>query len=518
MKRFQTTLLAFFAFLALAVPAQAQDAAVSLDARVNEVFASATGWFVNFIFMSIPGTNFPWIVMWLVIGATVFTIYFAAVQVRFFGHAISLVKGDYSDPNDAGEVSHFQALATALSGTVGLGNIAGVAVAVGIGGPGATFWMILAGLLGMASKFTECTLGVKYRNEYPDGTVSGGPMYYISKGFDELGLPGGKILAVMFSVFCILGALGGGNMFQANQAHAQITQITGDFPGWITGLVFATLVFAVIVGGIKSIAKVTEKVVPFMGILYVGAALVVLIVNYDMIGWAFGQIFAGAFTGLGVAGGFVGALIQGFRRAAFSNEAGVGSAAIAHSAVKTKEPVTEGFVSLLEPLIDTVIICTMTALVIIISQQLIVDEATGNYVLNEAGTAIATIDGNSGVALTSAAFGSAISWFPFVLALAVILFAFSTMISWSYYGLKAWTYLFGEGKTTELVFKIIFCVFIVIGAAASLGPVIDFSDAAIFAMAVVNIFCLYFLMKVVRKELNSYSARLKSGEIKKFTH
>ncbi|MEX3017473.1 alanine/glycine:cation symporter family protein [Gymnodinialimonas hymeniacidonis] len=518
MKKLSTLLFAWVAYLAVSMPAFAQEAAATLDEQVNAAFASATGWFVNFIFMSIPGTNFPWIVMWLVIGATVFTIYFAAVQFRFFGHAIALVKGDYSDPNDAGEVSHFQALATALSGTVGLGNIAGVAVAVGIGGPGATFWMILAGLLGMASKFTECTLGVKYRNEYPDGTVSGGPMYYISKGFNELGLPGGKILAVLFSIFCILGALGGGNMFQANQAHVQITQITGEFPGWITGLVFAAVVFAVIVGGIKSIARVTEKIVPFMGILYVGAAIVVLIVNIDMIGWAFGQIFAGAFTGLGVAGGFVGALIQGFKRAAFSNEAGVGSAAIAHSAVKTKEPITEGFVSLLEPLIDTVVICTMTALVIIISQQLIIDAETGNYMLNEAGSAIATVDGNGGVALTSAAFGSAIGWFPFVLAIAVILFAFSTMISWSYYGLKAWTYLFGEGKTTELIFKLIFCVFIVIGAAASLGPVIDFSDAAIFAMAVVNIFCLYFLMKVVKQELASYSARLRSGEIKKFTH
>jgi len=312
--------------------------------------------------------------------------------------------------------------------------------------------------------------------------------------------------------------LGGGNMFQANQAHAQITQITGDYPGGITGIIFAGVVFAVIVGGIKSIAKVTEKVVPFMGVLYVGAAAMVLLVNYDQIGWAFGQIFAGAFTGLGVAGGFVGALIQGFKRAAFSNEAGVGSAAIAHSAVKTKEPITEGFVSLLEPLIDTVVICTMTALVITISGQLIWDAELGTYILNEAGTAIATVDGNSGVALTSAAFGSAISWFPYVLAIAVILFAFSTMISWSYYGLKAWTYLFGEGKTAELVFKIIFCVFIVIGAAASLGPVIDFSDAAIFAMAVVNIFCLYFLMKVVRAELISYTSRLKSGEIKKFSH
>ncbi|MEM9318225.1 MAG: alanine/glycine:cation symporter family protein [Pseudomonadota bacterium] len=513
MKYFQTfTLAAGASFFAVAVQAQ------SIDQQVHEAFAAATGPFVSFIFAPIPGTSFPWIVMWLVIAASIFTIYFSAVQFRFFGHAVRLVKGDYSDPNDAGEVSHFQALATALSGTVGLGNIAGVAVAVGIGGPGATFWMILAGLLGMASKFTECTLGVKYRNEYEDGTVSGGPMYYLSKGFKELGLPGGKILAVLFSIFCILGALGGGNMFQANQAHAQISGIVGDYPGWITGLVFAAVVFAVIVGGIKSIANVTEKVVPFMGIMYVGAALIILIVNYDMIGWAFGQIFAGAFTGLGVAGGMVGALIQGFKRAAFSNEAGVGSAAIAHSAVKTKEPITEGFVSLLEPLIDTVIICTMTALVIIISQQLIIDEATGAYMLNEAGSAIATVDGNSGVALTSAAFASGISWFPYVLAIAVILFAFSTMISWSYYGLKAWTYLFGEGKTTELVFKIIFCVFVVIGAAASLGPVIDFSDAAIFAMAVVNILGLYFLMKVVRAELNSYTERLQSGEIKAYAN
>ncbi|WP_322989367.1 MULTISPECIES: alanine/glycine:cation symporter family protein [unclassified Hoeflea] len=513
----QKLMLSLIAATAVPGIAQAQEA-MTLDQQVNQVFAAVTGPFVSLIFAPIPGTSFPWIVMWLVVAATIFTLYFSFVQFRFFGHAISLVKGDYSDPNDAGEVSHFQALATALSGTVGLGNIAGVAVAVGIGGPGATFWMILAGLLGMASKFTECTLGVKYRNEYEDGTVSGGPMYYISKGFKELGLPGGKFLAVVFSIFCILGALGGGNMFQANQAHAQISGIVGDYPGWITGIVFAVVVFSVIVGGIKSIANVTEKVVPFMGLLYVGAALIILLINYDKIGWAFGQIFGGAFTGLGVAGGFVGALIQGFKRAAFSNEAGVGSAAIAHSAVRTKEPITEGFVSLLEPLIDTVVICTMTALVITISQQLIVDPATGLYVLNEAGSSIATVGDVSGVALTSAAFGSAISWFPYVLAIAVILFAFSTMISWSYYGLKSWTYLFGEGKNSELTFKSIFCVFIVIGAAANLGPVIDFSDAAIFAMAVVNIFCLYFLMKLVKKELISYASRLQSGEIRKFKH
>ncbi|MDP4992983.1 MAG: alanine:cation symporter family protein, partial [Marivita lacus] len=420
-------------------PAALTASAQSIDETINGIFASSTGWFVNLIFSNFPGTNFPWIVAWLVIAATVFTVYFGVIQFRAFGHAISLVRGDYSDPDDAGEVSHFQALATALSGTVGLGNIAGVAVAIGIGGPGATFWMILAGLLGMASKFTECTLGVKYRNEYANGKVSGGPMYYLTKGFAERGVPGGRFLAILFSIFCILGALGGGNMFQANQAHAQLTNVFGVYPGWITGIVFAGIVFAVIIGGIKSIARVTEKVVPIMGVIYVGTALIIILMNYDMIGWAFGQIFAGAFTGLGVAGGFVGALIQGFRRAAFSNEAGVGSAAIAHSAVRTKEPITEGFVSLLEPLIDTVIVCTMTALVIIITGQLISDPNTGLYLLNEAGTAIRTVGDTSGVALTSAAFSSSIGGFKYVLALAVILFAFSTMISWSYYGLKAWT-------------------------------------------------------------------------------
>jgi alanine or glycine:cation symporter, AGCS family len=490
-------------------------AAQTTDEKINAAFASATGWFVNFIFAPLPGTSFPWIVAWLVIAASVFTLYFGFIQFRVIKHSIQLVKGDYSDPDDAGEVSHFQALATALSGTVGLGNIAGVAVAVGIGGPGATFWMILAGLLGMASKFTECTLGVKYRNEYPDGTVSGGPMYYLTKGFAERGMPGGKVLAVLFSVFCILGSFGGGNMFQANQAHQQLAGVFGDYPGWITGVVFAAIVFAVIIGGIKSIASVTEKIVPFMGILYVGSALIIILMNINNIGEAFGQIFAGAFTTTGIAGGAVGALIQGFKRAAFSNEAGVGSAAIAHSAVRTKEPTTEGFVSLLEPFIDTVVICTMTALVIIFTEQLVTDPATGMYLLTEGGT-IQTVTGASGVGLTSAAFASAFSWFPYVLVIAVILFAFSTMISWSYYGLKAWTYLFGEGRMQELSFKLLFCFFIVVGAAASLGPVIDFSDAAIFAMAVVNIMGLYVLMPIVKREVDSYLARLASGEIKKF--
>ena len=515
MKNIKLLTLSLVSLIAATTSVLAQEAG-GIDEKVNAAFSSATGWFVNLIFAPFPGTSFPWIVMWLVVGATIFTLYFGFIQFRGVIHSISLVKGDYSDPDDAGEVSHFQALATALSGTVGLGNIAGVAVAVGIGGPGATFWMILAGLMGMASKFTECTLGVRYRNEYEDGSVSGGPMYYISKGFAERNVPGGKALAILFSVFCIFGAFGGGNMFQANQAHAQISGIVGDFPGWITGVIFAAVVFAVIVGGIKSIARVTEKVVPFMGIMYVGVAFVILMVNYDKIGWAFGQVIDGAFTGLGVAGGLVGALIQGFKRAAFSNEAGVGSAAIAHSAVRTKEPITEGLVSLLEPFIDTVVICTMTALVIIITGQLKIDAATGLYLVENG--KIVTEGGTSGVGLTSAAFGSAVSWFPYVLAVAVILFAFSTMISWSYYGLKAWTYLFGEGKTKELTFKVIFCIFVIIGAAANLGPVIDFSDASLFAMAVVNISALYVLMPVVKELLNSYMSRLKSGEIKKFKH
>ena len=513
MNKLFTFAMAIFASL-LPTLAAAQEA-VGVDQRINQIFADYTGWYVSFIFAPLPGTNFSWIALWLVVGAVVFTVYFGAIQVKGFWHSIQLVRGDYSDPDDAGEVSHFQALATALSGTVGLGNIAGVAVAVSIGGPGATFWMVVAGLFGMATKFTECTLGVKYRNEFPDGHVSGGPMYYIVKGFSERGLPLGGFMAVLFSIFTILGALGGGNMFQANQAHAQLAGVLGDYPGWITGVILAGVTFAVIAGGLKSIARVTEKIVPFMGVFYVLVSVLILIINWDMIGWAFGQIFMGAFTGLGVVGGFTGALIQGFRRAAFSNEAGIGSAAIAHSAVRTKEPVTEGYVALLEPFIDTVVICTMTAMVIVISGVLNQDPETGLYIWNAEAGRIATEGEVSGVALTSAAYARAFSWFPILLMIAVVLFAFSTMISWSYYGLKAWTYLFGEGAVKELIFKIIFCVFIVIGAAASLGPVIDFSDAMLFSMAIVNIIALYFLMPIVKRELNSYVARLRSGEIVK---
>jgi len=490
------------------------DLAQSVGDTINGWFAWSTGWFVGFIFSPFPGTEISWIVGWLVIAAVVFTVYFGFIQFRAFGHAIALVSGKYSDPRDAGEVSHFQALTAALSGTVGLGNIAGVAVAVSIGGAGATFWMILAGLLGMASKFTECTLGVKYRNEYPDGTVSGGPMYYISKGFAERGLPLGGFLAILFSIFCVLGALGGGNMFQANQAASQVQSVFG-VPAWVTGLALAGVVFAVIVGGIKSIARVTVKVVPFMGVGYLIVSLLIMMAHADMIPWAFGEIFRGAFTDTGITGGIVGAIIQGFRRAAFSSEAGVGSAAIAHSAVRTSEPITEGLVSLLEPFIDTVVICTLTALVIIITQQLLIDPETGRYILNEAGRITTASGATGGVPITSAAFGSVFVWAPFALSIAVILFAFSTIITWGYYGVKAWTYLFGEGRVRELLFKIIFCTFVFIGAVSSLDAVIDFSDAAIFAMALVNIGALYLLMPIVKRELQSYLRRLRSGEIRR---
>ena len=477
---------------------------VGIDQKVDQFFSNYLGWFANTIFYGVEvqdGVTFPLIVGWLFVAAIIFTFYFGFIQFRQVKLSIDIVSGKYSDPKskDAGEVSHFQALTTALSGTVGLGNIAGVGVALAIGGPGATFWMIVCGLFGMASKFTECTLGVKYRNEHADGTVSGGPMYYLTKAFKEKGNPRiGRILAVGFAIMTIFATLGAGNMFQGNQANAMLVQTLGITPGygWVTGIIMASLVASVIIGGMPAIATVTSKLVPFMAALYIGMAIVVLAANYDQIGNAFEQIIVGAFTGAGVAGGFIGALIQGLKRATFSNEAGVGSAAIAHSAVKTKEPVTEGMVSLLEPFIDTVVICTITALVITISGM-----NTGEL---------------SGVALTAAAFTQTASVFEYLLALAVIMFAFSTMISWSYYGLKAWTYLFGEGKTTELVYKGIFCVFVIIGASISFGAVIDFSDAALFAMSIFNIIGLYYLMPIVKAELKSYLSRIESGEIKKY--
>ncbi len=447
-------------------------------------------------------TFLPIVVLLLIVAALFFTVYFKFINITKFGLALNVVRGAYTNPKEAGEVSHFQALTAALSGTVGLGNIAGVAIAITIGGPGATFWMIVAGLLGMSTKFIECTLGVAYRLIDKRGVVSGGPMYYLSQGLAEKGWGGlGKFFAIFFAIMAIGGSFGGGNMFQVNQAYHQFTSlefVEGTWiaeNGWAFGVIVALLVGVVIIGGIQSIAKVTDKMVPFMVAVYLLAGIVILGLNYDMIPNTLYEIFTGAFSPIAVAGGFVGVLIQGFRRAAFSNEAGVGSASIAHSAVRTNNPASEGIVALLEPFIDTVVVCTMTAIVIIV---------TGNHL--ETGVA-------DGVALTSKAFSSELPFFKYILALAVLLFAFSTMISWSYYGLKAWTYLFGNNPVQEIVYKVIFCLVIIVGAAGSLDSIVGFSDAMIFAMAVPNLIGLFILAPKVRVFLNDYLGKIKSGEI-----
>jgi AGCS family alanine or glycine:cation symporter len=462
--------------------------------------------------------NLPFVLIVLILGALFCTLYFKFPNIRHIRLAFDTVRGKYYDPTGAnvekdtdnpdtiknegaqGEVTPFQALSAALSATVGLGNIAGVAIAITIGGPGATFWMIIAGFLGMAAKFSECTLGVKYREIAPDGTVHGGPMYYLKNGFAEKGLaPLGKFLAIFFAIMCVGGSFGGGNMFQVNQAASQVNAVIGASGGTanlIFGVVTAVLVAIVIIGGIKRIAVVAEAIVPFMAILYIGAALIIIGVNYAAIPETFGLIFSKAFSPDAAVGGFIGAMIAGFQRAAFSNEAGVGSAAIAHSAVRTTHAASEGIVALLEPFIDTIIICTMSAVVIII---------TGNY---------NNVDGLDGVGLTSKAFSSVIPGFEYVLTLAVVLFALSTMLSWSYYGLQAWKFLFGKSKTMDLLYKFIFCMFIIIGATASLGSVVGFSDAMIFAMVFPNVIGVVFLAPVISKEVARYVNDIKTGKIK----
>lgn len=451
----------------------------------------------------------PLVVVWLMVGAIFFTIYMRFINFRGFKHAIDIVRGKYDDPTDKGEVSHFQALTTALSATVGLGNIASVAIAIVVGGPGATFWMILAGLLGMSSKFVECTLGVKYRKIDIFGQVSGGPMYYLYIGLKKRGMKWlGAGLAVLFAILVIGGSLGGGNMFQANQAFSQLALLfpsIADYGAYF-GILLAILVGFVIIGGIKSIAKVTDKIVPFMAALYVLTALVVIIMNIDQTGNAFRLIWDGAFSAPAMKGGFIGVLIIGFQRAAFSNEAGVGSAAIAHSAVKTDTPIKEGLVSLLEPFVDTVVICTMTALVIIY---------TGMYT---------NPNGVEGAQLTSQAFGSVFSWFPYILVVAIFMFAFSTMVAWSYYGLKGFDYLFGaifekwfgNRKIAATIYRIIFLAAIVVGASSELGAVLAFSDMMILSMAIPNILGLLIMAPEVKRDLKVYWDEVKSGKIKRY--
>ncbi|MBG6183257.1 AGCS family alanine or glycine:cation symporter [Arthrobacter sp. CAN_A214] len=487
----------------------------AIDNGINSVFEPITEVFSTIVFfpITIGNVSFPFVVAWLIAAGVIFTIYFGFVQFRGLKVAYEVVRGRYSSKDDPGEVPHFQALTSALSGTVGLGNIAGVGAAMALGGPGATFWMILAGLLGMATKFAECTLGVKYREVHEDGSVSGGPFKYLPIAFSKFGAIPAKILTGIFAVAILIFGVAGGNMFQANQTFAQVQNVTGGADGFlgsagaalIFGLVLAGLVAVVILGGIKSIGATTSKLVPAMGIVYVTSCLLVILVNFGQVPAAIASIFAGAFNPEGIAGGILGVMIVGFTRAAFSNEAGLGSAAIAHSAVKTRRPVSEGFVALFEPLVDTVLICTMTALAIIIAGAPSLQAGIDQVQAGE-GTP-------DGVILTSDAFATVFPWFPVVLAIAVALFAYSTLITWSYYGLKAWEFLFGRGKTSEIIFKIIFLFFTVAGCVLTFSQVISFADAALFVCGFVNLLGVYLLLPVIKREMKEYLADRKSGKL-----
>ena len=532
-------LLSIFALLLPIFTFAQQATEKGLDERVNDAFMPIAVWWEGLILTSIPigQYNVPIVLILLVFGATFFTIYFKFPNILKFPLAIKVVRGKFEevemyglekvelhmtddgdipdtirDESEEGEVSHFQALATAVSGTVGLGNIAGVAVAIALGGPGATFWMIVCGLIGMSTKFVECTLGVKYRDLDKNGVVHGGPMYYLSRGLEKRGLKRlGKVLAVIFAILCVGASFGGGNAFQSNQAAVQLStmfNLQGGAVGVIIGVVLSVLVGIVIIGGIKKIASVTEKIVPIMAVIYVLASLIIIFANIKYIGEAISMIFAGAFTPEAGLGGILGVIIVGFQRAAFSNEAGAGSASIAHSAVKTKYPASEGLVALMEPFIDTVVICTMTALVIIFFNMdagaFDYGNAVGSTVLiNESGAYVGGVD------LTSMAYDSVIPGFRYVLTIAIVLFAFSTMISWSYYGLQSWKYLFGRGKTADMLYKILFLVFVVIGAAATLDAVIKFSDAMILALVFPNMIGLLILFPRVNDELKRYVKAIK---------
>ena len=486
-----------------------------LDKRIDEAFKPISDFFSDVVFFEIAG--YPFVIFLLVGSAAFFTIYFGFPNIRYFWTSINVVRGKYdeiektdSDSKD-GEVSHFQALATAVSGTVGNGNIAGVALAIALGGPGATFWMIVCGLLGMSTKFVECTLGVYYRDVDDDGVVYGGPMYYISKGLKSKGFATlGKVAGALFAIFCIGGSFGGGNAAQSNQATIVLKDLFGydsTFAGAMIGIVLATFVGIIIIGGIKRIASVTEKIVPFMALLYILACIYILGINFSFIDDAIALIIKEAFnpTAVGV-GGIIGVLMVGFKRAAFSNEAGAGSASIAHSAVKTKYAASEGLVALLEPFIDTVVICTMTALVIITFNS------TGAFVYGGDGMGGVMIDGvmYEGAGITSKAFAQYIPYSDVFLTIAVVLFAVSTMISWSYYGLQSWKFLFGRGKVADMTYKILFLVFVVIGAAASMNSIWAFSDAMIFAMVFPNMIGLYFLFPIVKEQLSKYLEAIKS--------
>ena len=470
------------------------------EQSLNDAFGTINGLLAKIMFYKIGG-QVPAAVLWLVLGSIYFTVRMGFINLRGFVHAIKVTAGKYDDPEDEGEVSHFQALTAALSATVGLGNIAGVAIAVSLGGPGATFWMVVAGVLGMSAKFVECTLGQMFRETRPDGRVMGGAMYYLSNGLGQMGLGGlGKVLAITFTILCIGGSFAGGNAFQVNQSLNAVRE-TIPFLGehrWVYGLIMTGAVGVVIIGGIRRIATTAEKIVPVMCGIYVLAAIAILLMNASRIPWAIEQIFNGAFNADAAYGGAIGVLVVGFQRAAFSNEAGVGSAAIAHSAAKTEYPAREGIVALLEPFIDTVVVCTMTALVIVI---------TGAY---DNPDYESIRKAKEGAALTSRAMDGAIPHFRYVLAVAVMLFAYSTMISWSYYGERCWAYLFGD--RASMSYRIVFLVFVFLGSIVSATNVLDFGDLMILGMAFPNILGVLFLSGKVKRHLNEYWQKLKNGE------
>lgn len=478
-----------------------------IEKAVDDFAGQLVGWIATVFFFNVlspfpGGYNLPFAVAWLVFGAVFFTLRMGFINIRGFKHAILVTMGKYDSEDDDGEVSHFQALTSALSATVGLGNIAGVAIAVSVGGPGATFWMIVAGFLGMSSKFAECTLGQKYRTVRPDGSIMGGAMHYLSRGLADIKLaPLGKVLAVFFAILCIGGSFGGGNAFQVNQS---LNALKSTFPAiedynWVYGLTMSVLVGIVIIGGIQRIAKTAEKIVPVMCGIYVAACLWILGSHAGEIPGAFGLIVQSAFSFEAGLGGFIGVIVTGFKRAAFSNEAGIGSAPIAHSAAKTDYPVREGIVALLEPFIDTIVVCTMTALVIII---------TGAYDNPAQEFANMRAD-NNGAGLTVAAMRSEISWFPYVLSGAVVLFAFSTMISWSYYGERCWVYLFGDGSS--LSYKIVFLIVTFLGSIVSATNILDLSDLMILGMAIPNLIGVILLSGLVKKDLDEYWRMYKSN-------
>ena len=496
-------------FISILLPINIFAQEKGLDQRIDEAFQPISDIASKYVFY--PLGDYPFVIYLLVGSAAFFTLYFVFPNVRYFWTAINVVRGKYDKLEKTnskdGEVSHFQALATAVSGTVGNGNIAGVALAIALGGPGATFWMIVCGLLGMSTKFVECTLGVHFRDVDEDGVVYGGPMYYISKGLKSKGFKTlGAVAASLFAIFCIGGSFGGGNAAQSNQATIVIKNLFGyesTFAGAMIGIIMATIVGIIIIGGIKRIASVTEKIVPFMAVLYILACVYILLINYSFIPEAVALIFREAFNpqAAGV-GGFIGVLMIGFQRAAFSNEAGAGSASIAHSAVKTKYSASEGLVALLEPFIDTVVICTMTALVIITynSSEMFTYGGDGSG----SGGVMIGDEYYEGAGITQMAFAEYIPGSDVFLTVAVVLFAVSTMISWSYYGLQSWKFLFGRGKVADLTYKILFLIFVIIGAAASMNSIWAFSDAMIFAMVFPNMIGLYFLFPIVKKQLRKY--------------